>query len=206
MKTTADFVFFWGNKDPFSNWHPSPFRYKGNSFSHVEQFMMFGKAQLFGDRSVAEEILNTRDPRKCKALGREVRGFVEKTWDQECEKIVGIGCREKFLQNPDLLRELLATGDRMIVEASPYDRIWGIGLKADHPDAIYPERWRGDNRLGKVISEVRSFLINNYIHQSLPERAHEAMKQALSEISLDSASSVLALDNEEIHEPGPSPG
>src|SRR5690554_8057485 len=98
MKVTTDFVFFWGNKDPFSNWHPSPFRYKGNAFAHAEQFMMFQKAMLFGDLASAEEILKTQNPKKCKALGREVRGFVEKVWDQECEKIVGIVCREKFLQ------------------------------------------------------------------------------------------------------------
>jgi hypothetical protein len=195
VKTTNNFVFFWGAKDVFSNWHAASFHYKGNTFSNVEQFMMYGKAKLFGDEASAEELLKTSDPKKCKAIGRGVEGFKESIWNAKCEAIVSIGCREKFLQNPDLLEHLLSTEGRVIVEASPYDKIWGIGLKDDHPDATNPNRWRGENRLGNVIIQVRDSLICGYADQNLPERAQVAMESAMS---------ALELDNED--ELGPSPG
>lgn len=141
--------------------------------------MMYGKAKLFGDDVAAEILLKTIDPKQCKEIGRGVQGFVEDTWNSECERIVSVGCREKFLQNRHLLEDLLATGDRLIVEASPYDKIWGNGLKDDHPNAMCPDRWPGENRLGKVITELRDDLVQRCTDKLLPERAQEIVESTL---------------------------
>ncbi|EAZ97290.1 hypothetical protein MELB17_09318 [Marinobacter sp. ELB17] len=118
-------------------------------------------------------------------MGRGVQGFDEAVWNVHSEKIVGIGCREKFLQNPRLLEDLLATGNREIVEASPYDKIWGIGLKDDHPDATNPSRWPGENRLGNVITQVREDLLAGYANYTLPERARVAVENAMAALGMN---------------------
>lgn len=158
MKVAAGITFFFTAKDPLSNWHVAPFEYRGHRFNCVEQFMMFSKAKLFGDNEAAAKILAAQDQKTQKALGREVRGFDEAVWAAKRVNIVSVGCREKFRQNPQLLQALLATGDTILAEASPYDRIWGIGLGADDPRAADPKEWRGTNLLGQVLMDVRRML------------------------------------------------
>jgi len=185
MKMTDDFAFFWGKSDALSNWHSSPFDYKGGTFANVEQFMMFCKARLFNDTESAKAIYQTRDPHRCKELGRQVTGFDDATWTQKREAIVSVGLREKFLQNPELLKDLLKTGNRQLVEASPYDKIWGIGLNANHPHAQDPAHWRGENLLGKTMTNVRDYLVNGCIQQTLPTQAQATVENALDELGFD---------------------
>lgn len=148
-------VFFFGAENPFSNWHPASFVVKGVEFSNTEQFMMYCKAKLFGDELAAMAILNAKTPREQKALGRKVRGFVQAVWDAKCERYVELGCLAKFRQNPAMGEALLATGDAELVEASPYDRIWGVGLSANDPKIFDKSQWQGLNLLGNVLMRVR---------------------------------------------------
>jgi ribA/ribD-fused uncharacterized protein len=150
------FVFFW-NGWP-SQWHPATFDVDGVTYSCAEQYMMAEKARLFGDTATLELILRADHPREHKALGRQVTGFDEARWNGVCREIVYRGNMAKFGQNADLRELLLATGDKTLVEASPKDRIWGIGLAADDPRATNRSAWRGKNWLGEALMRVRADL------------------------------------------------
>jgi len=149
------FTFFFTEESPFSQWYRCSFAVDGVTFNCAEQFMMHGKARLFSDDDVAREILAADHPKTQKALGRKVSNFVPDVWDRECQRIVTDGNRAKFTQNAELLEKLLATKGTTLVEASPYDRIWGIGLAASDPRASDPSKWLGKNLLGKVLTELR---------------------------------------------------
>jgi ribA/ribD-fused uncharacterized protein len=131
----------------------------GRRFVCTEQYMMHGKAVLFGDTEVAERILAATAPKTHKALGRKVRGFDEQVWKRERERIVYEGNHAKFTQNARLLELLLATAGTELVEASPLDRIWGVGLSAEDPRIQDPSQWRGLNLLGKVLTRLRDELL-----------------------------------------------
>lgn len=148
------FTFFWSG--PFSQWHHSKFTVDGITYSHAEQFMMAAKARLFNDNDTLAKILATSNPRDQKKLGREVKNFDADLWDEHKFSVVYIGSYHKFTQNLDLKKELLATGETTMVEASPVDRIWGIGLAEDDIRAGYRNEWRGDNYLGRVLDAVRA--------------------------------------------------
>lgn len=120
--------------------------------------MMAAKARLFQDTQAELQVLAEQDPRRVKALGRAVRGYEETVWCQHREKVMFAACLAKFQQNPELARELLATGHLHLVEASPYDRIWGIGLGADDPRVHDPRQWQGLNLLGNALMRVRTEL------------------------------------------------
>lgn len=120
--------------------------------------MMACKAELFGDREIREQILGCSDPKQIKALGRKVRGFDQAVWDKFKYAIVLNGNWLKFSQNRPLREFLLSTGDSVLVEASPYDNIWGIRLSANLPEAQDPFKWRGQNQLGFALMEVRDEL------------------------------------------------
>jgi ribA/ribD-fused uncharacterized protein len=131
-----------------SQWWPRPFTVDGFTYPTAEHWMMAGKARLFGDDDALAAILATPDPRAAKTAGRRVRGFEEARWYAAGYTIVVRGNLAKFSQHEDLRNYLLATGRRVIVEASPNDRIWGVGLARDHLDIVVPSRWRGLNQLG----------------------------------------------------------
>jgi ribA/ribD-fused uncharacterized protein len=158
MHQIKGMTLFFGAEDALSNWHPCRFEYRGRQFSSVEQFMMYAKAMLFEDRRVAAAVLASQDPRSQKKLGREVKGFDDAVWVERRESIVTVGCREKFRQNPPLAAALLATGDTMLVEASPFDRIWGAGVAWNDPRILEQSRWPGTNLLGKALMRVRDIL------------------------------------------------
>jgi ribA/ribD-fused uncharacterized protein len=159
MKTTENMVLFWGKQDIYSNWHPASFEADGKLFANSEQYMMWRKATRFpGNQELAAAMLRTPDPAELKAMGRMVQNFVELVWQRERLDIMVAGCYAKFSWNSALRDELLATGDRILVEASPYDRIWGIGLRATDPDALDPTKWRGLNLLGQALMLVRDRL------------------------------------------------
>lgn len=155
----STYTFFFTEASPFSQWYRCRFEADGNEFNCAEQYMMFGKAALFGDAEVGAQILAADHPRQHKALGRKVGNFDDKVWRRERETIVMAGSRAKFTQNPELLRLLLATAGTTLVEASPYDRIWGIGLAVGDPRAQDPTQWRGQNLLGHILTRLRDELV-----------------------------------------------
>ncbi|BCG05547.1 hypothetical protein PPGU19_101150 (plasmid) [Paraburkholderia sp. PGU19] len=158
MRKVENFTLFFGADDALSNWHPCRFSYHGVDFTSVEQFMMFSKAKLFGDEIAAAEIIAARHPKDQKAIGRGVKGFDLATWEGKRESIVYVGCREKFAQNPGLRSLLLATAPTELVEASPYDRIWGVGRGERDPLILDKANWRGTNLLGITLMKVRDTL------------------------------------------------
>jgi ribA/ribD-fused uncharacterized protein len=162
---SANFLFFWGHqpgetigKGCLSQWWPSPFVVDGHTFATAEHYMMWGKANLFDDARTAERILAAEHPKQAKDLGRQVRNFDQAAWEAHRYDIVVEGNTHKFGQHDDLRAFLLGTGDRVLVEASPLDRVWGIGLRADDPRAEDPAQWRGLNLLGLALGDVRNVL------------------------------------------------
>lgn len=158
------FVFFWGHtpraegrlgSECFSQWWPAEFEVDGVSYPTAEHFMMAEKASLFGDDETREAILSAAHPNQAKSLGRQVRGFDTERWERACRDIVVRANLAKFSAHPELREFLLGTGQRVLVEASPLDKIWGIGLSADDPRAVDPEQWEGQNLLGFALMEVR---------------------------------------------------
>lgn len=169
MGMEAGFVFFWSHesdgaeptgvgRECLSQWYPAPFVVEGVRYATAEHYMMAAKARLFGDLETAAAIVDARHPAAAKKHGRAVRGFDEARWTEERYGIVVAGNRAKFRQHEALRAYLVGTGDRVLVEASPTDRIWGIGLAADHPDAVVPARWPGLNLLGAALMQVRGEL------------------------------------------------
>jgi len=162
-----DYMLFWGHRqkrdgivDPscLSQWFPIAFEVAGERYATAEHWMMASKASLFADAAMRRRILKTTDPGEAKALGRKVRGFDDARWAAARYEIVVEGSVHKFASHPKLRDFLLATGDRVLVEASPRDRIWGIGLGRNNTDATNPSRWRGQNLLGFALMEARARL------------------------------------------------
>ena len=162
-----DYLLFWGHrkqadgsvgKSCFSQWWEAAFSVDGEEFPTAEHYMMARKARLFGDEEAAQAVLKAPSPDRAKALGRKVRGFSEERWVARREEVVFTGNLAKFGQAANLRRFLLETGDRVLVEASPVDTIWGIGHAQGDPVATTPSRWRGLNLLGFALMKVRDRL------------------------------------------------
>lgn len=145
-----------------SNWYPAPFVHEGTRYENNEQFMMAKKAHAFDDKTALARILANPNPFQCKKLGREVRNFDPKVWDEIKFPIVLTGCVAKFSQNEMLREFLLSTIGKILVEASQYDRIWGIGLAVTDPKATIPVCWKGQNLLGFALMAARGrlYLLN----------------------------------------------
>ena len=157
-KQKPDYVLFWNDDEEngvFSNWYHSPFVVDDFIYQHVEQYMMAQKAKVFHDSATYTEILKTNDPWKCKKLGRNVTPFDSERWDAVRYEIVKSGNRAKFEQNPELKEALLKTENRILAEASPKDTIWGIGLDREAAIQTDPQRWPGQNLMGKILTELR---------------------------------------------------
>jgi len=156
-RITDTHVYFWG--DPtLSNWGPAPFMYEGHNFANSEQAFMWEKALCFEDYETANLILKSDNPRTAKELGRQVKNYDEKIWETKRFEAMFNVCMAKFSQNPDRLETLLSTGDRTLVEASPYDMIWGVGIHWTDDNILDEKNWRGQNLLGKALMEVRNYL------------------------------------------------
>ncbi|WP_375069483.1 NADAR family protein [Stenotrophomonas lactitubi] len=157
------YLCFWGHQPPrtgvaascFSQWYDAGFNIDGVHYPTAEHFMMAGKARLFGATDILEQVLASRTPDKVKALGRKIEGFDEALWAQARYALVVEGNRAKFSQNAALGDFLRATEDQVLVEASPVDFVWGIGLAKDHAHAHNPAQWRGLNLLGFALMDVR---------------------------------------------------
>lgn len=162
------YVFFWGHtpKTPdkideacLSNWFPAGFTLDGVEYATAEHYMMAEKARLFGDMAMRERILAADGPGEAKHLGRNVSGFDEEVWVRHRFDIVAAGAEAKFAQNEALGEFLRGTGEAVLVEASPHDRIWGIGLARNTRSATHPVDWRGLNLLGFALMEARGRLL-----------------------------------------------
>ncbi len=158
------YLLFWGHQPPpaggvgkgcLSQWWPVRFTVDGVSYDTAEHYMMAAKARLAGDAETVAKILAAPHPGAAKALGREVRGFDEQLWARHRFGVVVAGNLAKFGQHRQLRDFLAGTGSRVLVEASPRDNIWGIGLAADDERAGSPEHWPGLNLLGFALMEVR---------------------------------------------------
>lgn len=141
-----------------SNWYAASFTIDDTTYRSTEQYMMAQKALLFHDKEIYNKILAAKTPEEAKKLGKLVRNFRNDTWLQHRFDIVVQGNEAKFSQNAPLKNYLISTENTVLVEASPYDTIWGIGLSADDPDASNPHVWKGENVLGFALMEVRSRL------------------------------------------------
>lgn len=160
----VNYLFFWGHtaknnssvgKECLSQWYEAGFDIDGNIYPTAEHYMMAAKARLFNDHEALEKILESSQPAEAKKLGRTVKGYEDAVWKKQRFDIVVSANQAKFSQNEELKAFLINTGDRVLVEASPHDRIWGIGMEQSHADAENPAKWRGLNLLGFALMEVR---------------------------------------------------
>lgn len=159
-------IYFWGHTpNPkkmttacLSQWYDCWFVVEGVPYHTTEQYMMAGKARLFGDDKMLETIMTAKTPFEYKKLGRKVNGFEAHAWDDRKYDLVVEGNKAKFSQNPALKSFLLSTGEAILVEASPYDCIWGIGLDREKAESGTVSDWRGENLLGCALMEVRDWL------------------------------------------------
>lgn len=175
--TNQKMVLFWRecrgekiDRGCFSQWQKAPFEIDGVRYLCAEQYMMAEKARLFGDEEQLEKILKAKTPRTMKAQGRKVKGFDPVKWNDAKFDIVVRGNKAKFSQNPNMLAFLLGTGNDTLAEASPYDKIWGIGLSEASADALDPATWKGQNLLGKALMKVRSELAKTKIGKEIIEK------------------------------------
>lgn len=167
--TSAEYVFFWKPGDIeyepeccLGQWQYSEFRSEHLNYKCTEQYMMAEKARLFEDVEIEKEIMKTTDPKQMKSMGRKVKNFHDKIWDRSKYSVVLNGNYLKFTQNPKMRNILLATGDKVLVEASPLDKVWGIGFSKSNSNAVNPSDWRGLNLLGFALMEVRDEIKNVY--------------------------------------------
>ena len=165
------FLLFWGHrpsrngeitKSCFSQWWEVNFTIDEITYKSAEHYMMAEKARLFNDDLTLNKILACKSPATAKKLGRQVKNFNLEVWDANRFEIVKKANYYKFKQNIDLKTFLLQTKKRILVEASPVDKIWGIGLASDDENAQNPKKWRGLNLLGFALMEVRDQLIKKH--------------------------------------------
>lgn len=191
---SQEYTFFFHLTSPFSNFHPSKFEYKEFTFISNEQFMMFSKAKTFKDEVTAQKIIGLNNHplaqdfingtisrneiikdkdlsakwqnimMNAKKLGRGVQDYDENIWNEKRSKVVLFGARLKFKQNEDLKEIILNTGNTKMVEVSPYDKIWGIGLSEFDAKRIPEAKWPGLNLLGKVLDTLKAELqLENFL-------------------------------------------
>lgn len=156
MTKNDKMCLFYGG--PFSQWYIAPMEINRVTYNCCEQWMMYNKAMMFNDVTAATKIMCADNPRQQKRLGRNVVGFDKARWDLAAPDIVYAGNLAKFTQYAEHRKTLMDTGDLIIVEASPYDHIWGIGIAEDDPAAFDQSRWMGTNWLGIAIMRTRDTL------------------------------------------------
>lgn len=158
MKHQAEkFTPFYGGV--FSQWYPSPMVIDGVEYGCAEQYMMAQKARVFGDEQALDAIMATSNPAEQKAIGRKVKGFDRRQWDAVSRDVVMRASLHKFTSDPRLRAKLLMTEGTTLVEASPTDVIWGVGLDEHDPRVHDRSQWQGTNWLGQVLNDLRDGLI-----------------------------------------------
>jgi ribA/ribD-fused uncharacterized protein len=158
VKQVDNMLLFFHEDCPLSNWYRRTFIVKDITFFCVEQYLMYCKAMLFGDHEIGLKIMATQEPSEHKRLGRLVKNFNDDLWNQHKENYAFIGNLHKFRQNKEERGYLYDTRELELVEASPYDRIWGVGLGVDDPQIRYKVRWKGQNLHGITLMRVRDRL------------------------------------------------
>lgn len=140
----------------FSNWYSAGFDYAGKHFANSEQFMMYHKVMMFRKYELADMIMDTEDPSKCKKIaGQKFPEFVSELWEKTCYAIVKRGVKAKFVQNEDIQKTLLDTRCALLAECSPFDKKWGVGIDISDPNRYDISKWIGKNLLGRILMEVR---------------------------------------------------
>ena len=164
-----EFIYFWGNKNKndgligkqcLSQWYLSSFNVNGIEYPTAEHYMMAEKARLFNDPISEHEIIHSATPKDAQKLGKVIQNFTEKKWQENRFDIVVKGNYEKFTQNSELSEFLVSTENKILVEASPYDKIWGIGMSEKDIRSENPNLWQGLNLLGFALMEVRKKIKN----------------------------------------------
>lgn len=157
MRITDKYVFFWGTE--FSNWYPCQIIIfdKGNKleFRSSEQYFMWLKAKYFLDYETADKILKCITPKKAKQLGREVKNFDEGHWKIVRYQLMYEAIKQKFNQNKELYQKLMSYSGKTFVEASPEDKIWGIGMDENAEGIEDMQNWKGQNLLGFCLTKLR---------------------------------------------------
>lgn len=162
MNVTDKYVLFWGSI--FSNFANTPYTsHDGIDFFCTEQEFMYRKAMLFEDDEIAKQILESKDPKEVKRLGRQVKNYDDRVWDAVRYDAMYAACRSKFTQNEAAKKALLSYPGKTFVEASPFDKIWGIGLSECDYRATSPALWRGKNLLGQIITRLRDEIQNGTV-------------------------------------------
>lgn len=153
------FIFYFGEKFVYSHWFKCDFKIGNLNLCCVEQYIMYQKAILFNDNEIAKRILNSSDPSRHRHLGKRVTGFNKGIWHQHCKRFPFEGNFAKFSQNEELRKILMQSVGKYFAEASPYDRIWGIGLSMSNLKIYDRLQWRGKNWAGEVLESVRTELL-----------------------------------------------
>lgn len=154
---SSQYLYFF--KGPFSTWHKSNFKLDGINYSSTKQYLMHQKALLFADKEIAKKILATNNPKEHKQLGISIKNFDKIYWNDHCIQFMFRACHAKFTQNKRLYDMLLNTAPAVLVEASEFDKIWGNGLNEDESKKTSTDKWPGTNWLGKTLTELRDFLL-----------------------------------------------
>jgi ribA/ribD-fused uncharacterized protein len=163
--TEETYICFWKPNETngyLGNWYNSPFTIDNIQFINSEQYFMWRKLKEFDpdNDQLEKELLKSTNSAEMKAIGQQVKNYKDKVWATIRYDVMKTGLLQKFIQNPHLLTKLLNTKDAILVEASPRDKIWGIGLNAEHAMSVGKENWPGENLLGKCLMEVREMLKN----------------------------------------------
>ena len=159
MRTTDTHIYFWGSF--LSNWIPSNLHieYCDRVFTNSEQIFMWLKAVFFHDEETADKIIMFgHDPRVAKDLGRQVKNYNEEEWAKVREQKMHDAIMLKFQSSKSLYKQLMDTGDKILVEGTPFDPIWGVKIKWDDDRILDEKNWKGQNLLGKVLMDVRTEL------------------------------------------------
>ena len=157
MKITDKYIFFYGGI--YSQWYRCKISIGGIEYCTNEQYMMAKKAELFHDHLAYDAIMISQDPASQKSWGKRVKNFDKDEWEAVARDIVYDANYAKFTQHEDFRKQLIDSGDKIIVEGSPTDCIWGIGMSCDDPGILDPKNWRGTNWLGEAIMKVREQLM-----------------------------------------------
>jgi ribA/ribD-fused uncharacterized protein len=153
-------ILFFFSKDPenkeFSNFYETEFELDGVKYKSAEHAYQGIKAKTFGDNEAFEKILKAKSAQSAKAAGKKVKEYKEETWNEKKDEVMKTVLRAKFTQNLELRKKLLDSGDKVIANADSRDKYWGIGTSTNTSMAKDPAKWKGENKLGKMLEELRT--------------------------------------------------
>jgi hypothetical protein len=155
-------ILYFFSKEPenkeFSNFYETTFKLDGVEYKSAEHAFEAIKAKTFGDDEMFGKILKAKSAQSAKSFGNKVKNFKEETWAEKQDEVMTSVLRAKFTQNLELRKKLLDTGDKLLANADPRDKYWGISTSASTEVAKTPTKWKGDNKLGKILEALRTEL------------------------------------------------